>query len=334
MARAKEYLREGVKKGYKIQGPGYINNSRLYDTLGLILVHEGDYPRALEAFEHARRPYELQRMSDNHYFNILGNEFCVLDRLYEYDRGYQLFREEIERRIGDINRKLSPDEFIRFLSNVGCFLFNSSRYTEARAILNHTIKYPVARNSLDNDSYVKLFTNLACLEMREKEQQKADSYFKRALERETESFRVRTDLVPHWTSYHLHNNLALFYFKRGEFSKSIREFCEVQESLASIEEDEDMMDQSLIHLNYNIAWVYEKWKKPDKAIEHFEEAARVARRFHGEDHIFIETIVLDLERLNKLRIVEESAEHYSESMSVLQARPQPFVVVVKGGTTL
>jgi tetratricopeptide (TPR) repeat protein len=48
---AKEYLLEGVKKGYRIEGSGFINNGRLYNNLGLILAQEGNYPKALEAFQ-------------------------------------------------------------------------------------------------------------------------------------------------------------------------------------------------------------------------------------------------------------------------------------------
>jgi tetratricopeptide (TPR) repeat protein len=95
---------------------------------------------------------------------------------------------------------------------------------------------------------------------------------------------MKIDAVPQWTSYHLHNNLAIFYFKKKEFYNSTREFGEVWRSISNLEKKNPMLGKILVQLNYNMAWVYQQWRKPDKAVEHYTEAVKMASLTYGEDH--------------------------------------------------
>ena len=115
--------------------------------------------------------------------------------------------------------------------------------------------------------------------------------------------------MPQWTSYHLHNNLAIFYFKKGDFKNSIKKFDEAWNFLSCMEKKSPMMNQTLVHLNYNMAEAYRQSKEPGKAMEHYTEASKMASITYGEDHIFVGSIGLELDKLNKERIMEESAEN-------------------------
>jgi hypothetical protein len=82
---AKEYLWKGIDKGYKIGGELYLNNSRLYNCLGLIFSHQGDLPRALKVFNHSLSIYKSKRLFCSDYFMCVSNIICILDKLQEFD---------------------------------------------------------------------------------------------------------------------------------------------------------------------------------------------------------------------------------------------------------
>lgn len=136
---------------------------------------------------------------------------------------------------------------------------------------------------------MKLFSSLACLEMKDRDVTKAENYFKMAVERETQ-----VGVVYVRVSSHLHNNLGVFYYKKGEFRKSLMEFEQVIEWVEETEKQGDNKEEILMHLNYNIGCVYRKTLKTDQALHYLEHSEKIANKIFGPGHIYSSCIKSDI----------------------------------------
>ena len=283
----------------------------IQNNIGLILLKEGSYHRAIEYFEAAILGFR-ESFGENHFEipTALSNLGFCLYETGEFDNAIEFFKESLSMRI-KLQGSDHPEIALVF-GNLGLAYQKKGEIEQAIENIEKALSILEIKVGRKHPNYALILNNLGRCIQDQGDLQKAIEFFKEALGIQLEVLGENHDQ----TSV-IYNSLGLAYLEMENFEQAFDYLKKALKTNMEIH-GEDHAKNAYFHIHLGDAFLENE--EFEQAIEHYEKLS-IAEQSEGDMNLELDSIHFSLgTAFLENEELEPAIEHYEKCLSIeLQA---------------